>query len=420
MTMKSTSGASLQTHSQHKPIATALALALGAAIALGLARFSYALFLPLMREDLQWSYLTAGSMNTANAGGYFLGAVLCPFLFKKYSVSKVFIVGSFLTSVLLGLSGIAIGTGTLFMLRLGAGMLSALVFVGGGILSAQLGSQHPQKSGLILGIYYGGTGIGIVLSSLFIPVAVAWGANHEWAHAWQLGWWLLAVLGLILACVMIKPSLSISLPKAKQSRKESTAISSYARVVFGYSCFGMGYIGYMTFVVALLKQMMLDEDLINIFYAVLGFSVMASSRVWARMLDHYQGGQSLAILNCLLAIAGLIPAMLSLFGGKEVAMGLLSISAIFISGILFGGCFLSAVASTTAFVKHNLPQSQWVTGITIFTTIFAIGQVLGPTFTGWVADHFGGLAIGLLLSSCILLLGAVVAYGQKSLPSDMR
>ena len=36
---------------QH-PLLSALALALGAAITLGISRFAYALFLPLMREDL--------------------------------------------------------------------------------------------------------------------------------------------------------------------------------------------------------------------------------------------------------------------------------------------------------------------------------------------------------------------------------
>ena len=51
-------------------LAVAAALALGSAISLGLARFSYALLLPPMRADLGWSYLTAGAMNTVNAAGY--------------------------------------------------------------------------------------------------------------------------------------------------------------------------------------------------------------------------------------------------------------------------------------------------------------------------------------------------------------
>ena len=53
--------------SRNHPYWTSFALALGAAIALGFARFSYGLLLPVMKEDLGWSYLVAGTMNTANA-----------------------------------------------------------------------------------------------------------------------------------------------------------------------------------------------------------------------------------------------------------------------------------------------------------------------------------------------------------------
>ncbi|MEF1435498.1 YbfB/YjiJ family MFS transporter, partial [Neisseria gonorrhoeae] len=53
----------------------AIGLSLGSAIALGLARFAYALLLPSMKLDLGWSFAEAGAMNTANALGYLLGAL---------------------------------------------------------------------------------------------------------------------------------------------------------------------------------------------------------------------------------------------------------------------------------------------------------------------------------------------------------
>ena len=401
--------------SQYRPLTTALGLAMGAAISLGLARFSYALFLPLMREDLHWSYLAAGAMNTANASGYFLGALLCPWLFKKISAAKAFVYASLLTSLALGLSGLGTGILEFFSLRLLAGIFSAFVFVGGGILAARLGSQHPTKSGLLLGIYYGGTGIGIVVSSLIIPLAVDLANQSGWTHAWQLGWWVLAVVGCLLTFISARPSLSIPLVPSKQNSGEATSTSSYATIIFAYGCFGMGYIGYMTFVVALLRQLGMSSGSINLFYSILGLCVIASSRIWAKMLDTYKGGRSLGTLNLLLAIASFVPAIIALCLNPSEELGALSIVAIYFSGIIFGSCFLSAVASTTAFVRHNLPQTQWVSGITIFTITFAVGQVVGPTLTGWISDHFGGLAIGLLLSGGILLLGAIAAFYQRPL-----
>lgn len=403
---------------KNSPIFTALALALGASISLGLARFSYALFLPIMREDLNWSYLVAGTMNTANAGGYFLGAISCPWLFKKLSPSEIFISAAFLTSLLIGISGAVSGSIELFSLRVFAGIFSAYVFVGGGILSAQLGNTHLSKSGLILGIYYGGTGLGIALSTLIIPSATLWALHHKWLHPWQLGWWMLALVGFLFSIALIKPSLSIPHKPTKESTGQSTKISTYRKMVIAYCFFGMGYIGYMTFVIALLKQLGMSPELIYLFYALLGICVMISSRIWAKMLDRYKGGTSLGILNSLLGLASLLPAIVAINLNTYESLGIRNIAIIYLSGIIFGGCFLSAVASTTAFVKHNLPQQQWVSGITIFTTTFAIGQVIGPTLTGWIADSFNSLTLGFLISGCILIAGALIAFRQKPLASN--
>ena len=86
---------------------------------------------------------------------------------------------------------------------------------------------------------------------------------------------------------------------------------------------------------------------------------------------------------------------------------------VLLSGVVFGGVFLSVVASTTALVRHNLPATAWASGISAFTTVFAAGQIVGPTVVGWIADGPGGLARGLVFSACALWLGAVLAWRQK-------
>ncbi len=65
------------------PVLIALVLSLAAAISLGITRFAYGLLLPIMREDLGWSYLLAGAMNTANALGYLAGALSAPLLLRR-------------------------------------------------------------------------------------------------------------------------------------------------------------------------------------------------------------------------------------------------------------------------------------------------------------------------------------------------
>ena len=63
---------------QVSPLTLAILLSLAAAVSLGITRFAYGLLLPPMRADLGWTYTLAGSMNTANAFGYFVGALCTP------------------------------------------------------------------------------------------------------------------------------------------------------------------------------------------------------------------------------------------------------------------------------------------------------------------------------------------------------
>jgi predicted MFS family arabinose efflux permease len=161
----------------------------------------------------------------------------------------------------------------------------------------------------------------------------------------------------------------------------------------------------MTFVIALLREQAATTSTVTVFYTLLGLAVMASSRLWAGLLDKYKGGQALAFLNLLLGCAIVIPALTTW------------LPALIFSGVLFGGVFLSVVASTTALVRHNLPQTAWAAGISAFTVIFAAGQIVGPTMVGWIADGAGGLARGLLISAFALWLGALMAWRQKPLSS---
>ena len=400
------------------PITTAIALAFGAAIALGMARFAYGLFLPLMVEDLSWSYTVAGSMNMANALGYFIGALCTAYLFRKFRVAHALLASSVMVSLLMGMSALLTNTSGLFILRTLTGVASAPVFIGGAVLVARLGSLHASRSGLLIGIYYGGCGLGIILSSVLVPGSVEWAQQQNINHSWQPGWWWLAIIGLALTVLMIIPCRAIPADNSQQSQRSDSGVLQYLPLVIGYGLFGMGYIGYMTFVVALLRNTGLDPDTVNLFYMILGLAVMISARLWASALDKYRGGETLAILNGLIGIACLLPAVVALFFNAG-AIGNIALAIIFFSGILFGCCFLSAVAATTAFVKHNLPQEQWIAGITVFTCVFGGGQVLGPLIVGWIADQSNGLAWGLVVSGMVLLAGGLIAAFQKPLNVEL-
>jgi predicted MFS family arabinose efflux permease len=385
---------------------------MAAAVSLGMTRFAYALLLPPMREDLSWTYTLAGSMNTFNAVGYLIGALITPRMLNRWGAVHVLIGGAFMASLLMALPGFFSETPILLLQRLLAGVVSAAVFVSGGLLAARLGSHWPSQSGLLLGLYYGGTGWGIVLSALFVPAALLAANEQSFVHPWAWAWWVLAfacsVMTLVLFAIRLpmkngtaelKPLITEDDTPAHQARKMHWPDWLFG--LAGYGLFGVGYIGYMTFVVAVLREEGASASQITLFYALLGLAVVASSRIWAGLLNRYRGGQSLSILNALLSVATVIPVITSAW------------PMMLVSGLLFGGVFLSVVASTTAMVKHNLVPSQWAAGISVFTVIFAVGQIIGPTMVGWIADGPGGLHRGLLFSAGALLLGAVLAWRQK-------
>ncbi len=384
----------------------ALALSLGAAVSLGITRFAYGLLLPAMRADLGWNYTLAGAMNTANALGYLLGALMTPRLLRTQGPGRLLWGGAAGASVFMALSGFFVDADALLLQRLLAGIASALVFVSGGLLAARLGARFPRHSGLLLGMYYGGTGIGIVASALLVPHLLEHFAAQ--AHGWQWSWWAMAVVCAVCTAIMVWPARVMSgwdLPAAPASAAgpQQFCWGDFRFGLAGYTLFGVGYIGYMTFVVALLRAQGSSAADVTVFYALLGVAVLASSRIWARLLDKHRDGRPLAILSALLGVATILPALTP------------SWPVVLASGVLFGAVFLSVVASTTALVRHNLPPVAWAAGISAFTTVFAAGQIVGPTVVGWIADGPGGLARGLVFSACALWLGAALGWRQPSL-----
>lgn len=386
----------------------ALALSLGAAVSLGITRFAYGLLLPPMRADLGWSYTLAGAMNTANAAGYLLGALATPALMRRWGPGALLLWGSALASLFMAASGFFSTAGPLLLQRLLAGVASAFVFIAGGLLAARLGARQPARSGFLLGLYYGGTGVGIVCSALGVPVVLHAAAGEP--HAWAWAWWALALLCVAATRLMVWPARVLAqhaaaapVGMAQTLVERRFRLRDFAFGLAGYMGFGVGYIGYMTFVIALLREQGASPGAVTTFYALLGVAVVASSRIWAGLLDRHRNGQALARLNALLGVAIILPALTSAW------------PLLMASGLLFGGVFLSVVASTTALVRHNVPASQWAAGISAFTTVFAAGQIVGPTVVGLIADGPGGLARGLLFSAAALWVGALLALRQRAL-----
>ncbi len=383
-------------------------LALGAAVSLGLARFAYGLLLPAMRVDLGWSYFTAGAMNTVNAAGYLAGALVAPAALRRWRADRLLASSTAATALALAAHGLVASDAALYAMRALAGVVSALSLVSGAVVASRVAGRAPAAglratpAGLVIGLYYGGTGIGIVATAVLVPLLL----DPRSPHPWQLPWIGIGALGLVAAALLarvVRGEAEAGAAPSKTNARGRFEPRLFRPALVAYLMFGIGYIGYMTFVVTLLREQHLSTGVVDAFFAMLGLAVVASSWIWARMLQRFRGGESMAILNGLLAVAAVLPVVST------------APFAVFASGLLFGAVFLSLVASTTALVRHNLSPALWASGIASFTVVFASGQIVGPVLVGLIGDRFGGLRPGLAVSALALAIGAVAATRQRPL-----
>ncbi|HAO41671.1 MAG TPA: MFS transporter, partial [Afipia sp.] len=232
-----------------RPMRMILILALAPAIGLGIARFGYTLVLPDMRDSLGWSYSTAGFMNTINAIGYLAGALGAAAFIRRVGVFRSVWIGALACVVSLGICALS-GNALVFGFgRLLSGLGAATTFVGGGTLAATIAQSRPMKSALLLNLFYTGPGTGLIVSGLAAPFLLAYFGPGSWWIVW-------AALTIISALMMIPLMLNPIDVAASETSAESSPVSLRPIAVYlaGYFLFGAGYIAYMTFMIAYVRD----------------------------------------------------------------------------------------------------------------------------------------------------------------------
>jgi predicted MFS family arabinose efflux permease len=376
------------------PFLIACGLALGPTVALGFARFAYALLLPVMRQDLNWSYSLAGGMNTANALGYLIGALAAAPLMRAIGARVAFIAALILTALALLASGSSDVYAWLLAARTIAGIGGAIIFVTGGALTSHVASSMPKQSGLLLTTYYAGAGFGILLSGISLPFAIQTGS--DWRFLW---------VALGIAAIAVGFISSLTAWRLPDQRAQTSSVSSVSPWILAWSfaayfCFALGYIAYMTFSVAFIRANGAGTLEVATFWAVLGVAAMLAPTVWSTPITRWPAARGLSAALLAVALGAALPLVSS------------ALLVMLVSAVCFGGSFLSVVAATTALVRRYLPSSAWSAGIALFTVIFAAGQSLGPLVSGILSDGAGGLRAGLGWSAAVLALGAVIALVQ--------
>jgi predicted MFS family arabinose efflux permease len=347
-------------------------LALGPAVALGFARFSYALLLPAMRANLHWTYAAAGFSNTANALGYLFGAVIAAPVAAHIGDKRAFALGLAVTVAALLGSGFTDNFVVLAALRAIAGAAGALPFITGAALTAAAGgggsASRPVR---MLGVYFGGAGFGMLVAALLIPEITQ-------LHGWRDGWIAMGALGL-LGLVATWPALlyAPTLPRPLKTGKGGIPLWSVRRLLpllVSYTLFGAGYIAYATFIIAWLRaNLEFGVWQIAVFWTCVGGPAAVAGLVWGPILTRLRGARGVALANAFVMLGAVLPIV---GFGRPGA---------YASALLFGGSFLIVPTSVTALARNATPPRAWTAVIALLTVGFAVGQCAGPLLSGWVS-----------------------------------
>jgi MFS family permease len=349
-----------------------------------------------MRDSLHWSYSAAGFMNTINAVGYLAGALMASRLIKLVGWSAAIRGGTL--ACLAGLAVCAV-TGNFLALslaRLVLGLGAAAGFVAGGALAATLAQSHPERANFLISLFYAGPGVGILASGLIAPFTL----QYFGPGSWWIVWWALTLLSVAMTIPLFLIRIE-SKARFTEGGHASFALPPVLIYLAGYFLFGAGYIAYMTFMIAYVRDAGGGAAAQAAFWSLIGVSAFATPWIWRGVLALDRGGLATAIILGTNALGASLPIL-----GNSTAW-------LAISAVVFGVAFFAVVGSTTAFVRFNYPPAVWPTAIAAMTISFGVGQTLGPIVVGAITDALGSLSYALNVSAALLVLGALAALCQR-------
>ena len=377
-----------------------MALSLGPTVSNSFARFAYALVLPAMRDDLALSFSLAGLLNTSNALGYLLGAILTRLLVQSWGNKVLFHRGMLLTVLAVLVTGWLRDVTALAVCRLLAGVGGAAVFICGGALAGNIVAQDPKWSTRCITIYFGGAGLGLLLSGVLIP----WWLARYGVAAWPDVWWGMG--GLSAGMTLVAAYAVNQIDEPTQALGSSHwPLRPMLPAFISYTCFGLGYIVYMTFIVAWVKTQGASTATVMLMWSALAIATLIAPLVWSAPLTHWRGGRAMASVMMTLGVGALLPVL-------PFSEAWLTLATI-VSATLFGLGMFSVPASVSALIKQALPKPDWGAAMATFTIAFSLSQMVAPLLGGWVADMSGTLRSGLSFSAAVVLLGALIACLQR-------
>jgi len=359
-------------------------------IAMSIGRFAYTPILPFMQQETGFSTRFAGFLASSNYAGYLVGAIIAiivPLKKNRALYLRFSIIFSILLTLLMGLTY----NDSLWMVwRFLSGIMSAFVFVlASSLILDQLAKQ--RKLGWV-GVMYGGVGLGIFVSGLLVPVLIE-RFNYEGAWIGLAG--LAALLSIIVFLTVKEDDDATPSVSTKITSHPTTKHPKWLPwLLISYGLEGLGYIVTGTFIVAIAQHTPAFSGNPTSVWVLVGLAAIPSCVIWAYFGNRYGYMLSLLILLVIQAVGIALPAL------SDTSI------SFYVSAILFGATFMGVTTLATAFARNKNPNGS-ARIFAIMTTVYAFGQMVGPSIAGVLTVETESYSWALLGASILVFIGAL-------------
>ena len=336
----------------------------------GLARYGYGLLLPEMRATFDVSNATLGLIATGSYVAYLTGTALIAAAGKRVAVAVPVVAGGVLAVAGMLLVAVAQSPAMLGLGILIAGASAALTYPP---FSDAVARDVPhERQGRVLSMISSGTGWGVALA---VPIAVLAASN------WRAAWVAFAVIGVVSTAVA-----AVVLRTGRSARAEAHPLPP---------------LSWSWFVCPRSGPLLVGALLVGVGASV--YWTFAADFVAGEGLPRSAGGVLLAAVGLSSILGSFAGDLLERLGGRPA----LRISAIALGASLFllaanPSSWIVVVASACAFgATYNIllaVQAIWSgrvfaerpsTGLAAVLFMLGIGQLIGPTLAGALADGVG-------------------------------
>lgn len=366
----------------------ALGGCLAIAAAIGIGRFVYTPMLPIMIDALGWSRFDGGLVASANFLGYVIGALVAGHRIFSAMPRRWLLIA--LAISVMSTAGMAASPqmAVLVGLRFVGGIASAFVIICASTLVLERLSRAGQAK--LASVHFAGVGIGIFISAAVVAAMSA--AGDLWQSMWLMSAGA-AAFAAVVAAVLVRPSLNADAALPAPSVRSG---GSQAGIVLAYGLFGFGYVITATFLVTIVRQTAEIRALEPWIWMLFGLAAVPSVPLW-QWLSRRIG------LARAFAVACLVEAV-----GVAASVEWMTTAGVCASAVLLGGTFMGLTAlGLMAGRAIAGERAQRVIGL--MTASFGIGQMIGPTIAGALAEATGNLRAPSLLAAAALVIAAAIA-----------